>query len=73
MADIFISYSSNDRGLIEKLARDLSRHGYAVWWDTSLLAGENFRHVILRELAAALIEAADQADPDRAVPEAVAS
>jgi hypothetical protein len=27
----------------------------------------------LRELAAALVEAADQADPDRAVPEAVAS
>jgi hypothetical protein len=27
----------------------------------------------LRELAAALVEAADQADPDRAVPETVAS
>jgi hypothetical protein len=27
----------------------------------------------LRELAAALVEAADQADPDRAVPEGVAS
>jgi hypothetical protein len=27
----------------------------------------------LRELAAALVEAADQTDPDRAVPEAVAS
>ena len=27
----------------------------------------------LRELAAALVEAADQADPDRAVPEAVTS
>lgn len=53
MADIFISYSSKDRELIEALATDLTRGGYAVWWDTSLLGGDNFRHVILRELAAA--------------------
>lgn len=53
MADIFISYSHDDRALIQKLAADLTRRGYSVWWDAELLAGENFRHIIMRELSAA--------------------
>jgi formylglycine-generating enzyme required for sulfatase activity len=53
MADIFISYAKADRALSERLAKDLVTRGYTVWWDTNLLSGENFREVIVRELAAA--------------------
>jgi TIR domain len=53
MADIFISYSKPDRALTEGLAKDLEARGHSVWWDTSLLSGETFREVILRELDAA--------------------
>lgn len=53
MADIFISYAKVDRGPTERLAEDLTRRGYTVWWDTSLLGGDEFRPVIVREIAAA--------------------
>ena len=53
MADIFISYAKPDRTLSERLAQYLTSQGYTVWWDASLLSGENFRSVITRELAAA--------------------
>ncbi len=53
MADIFISYSKAYRALTEALAKDLEARGHTVWWDTSLLSGETFRTVILRELDAA--------------------
>lgn len=53
MADVFISYSKDDRALAESLARMFERNGLTVWWDTSLLPGDAFRNVILRELKAA--------------------
>jgi formylglycine-generating enzyme required for sulfatase activity len=53
MADVFISYAKVDRTLTERLAADLERRGYTVWWDTSLLGGEQFRPVIAREIDAA--------------------
>ena len=53
MADIFISYSKAHRPLTEALVADLEARGYTVWWDTSLVSGETFREVILRELNAA--------------------
>lgn len=51
MADIFISYSKSHRSLTEELATELEAEGYSVWWDTSLVAGESFREVIVAELA----------------------
>jgi hypothetical protein len=53
MADIFISYSKGQRAVTEDLARDLQAKGYSVWWDTALVSGENYRSVILAELAKA--------------------
>jgi hypothetical protein len=53
MADIFISSSRIDRLLTASLAGDLKGHGHSVWWDASLLPGESFRRVILKELDAA--------------------
>jgi formylglycine-generating enzyme required for sulfatase activity len=53
VADIFISYAKADRSQSERLAQYLTSQGYTVWWDASLLSGENFRDVIMRELAAA--------------------
>jgi hypothetical protein len=57
VADIFISYSQEDREQARLLAAFLEAEGYSVWWDTSLLGGENFRKVIMTELgrAAAVI------------------
>lgn len=53
MADIFISYSKAERKLTERLAAVFERQGFTVWWDASLLSGEDYRKVILRELDAA--------------------
>lgn len=50
MADIFISYSKQERDLTENVARVLTDNGYTVWWDTSLISGQNFREVILQQL-----------------------
>ncbi len=52
-SDVFISYAKLDRALAEGLAAKLRRKGYSVWWDSSLVSGENFRTIILQELAAA--------------------
>jgi TIR domain len=53
MADIFISYSQQDREEARLLAAFLEAEGYSVWWDTSLLSGENFRKTIMTELGRA--------------------
>ena len=53
MADIFISYSKQDENEAWQLAAFLEAEGYSVWWDTSLLAGENFRKAIMAELGRA--------------------
>jgi hypothetical protein len=53
MADIFISYSQQDREKVRLIAAFLEAEGYSVWWDTSLLSGENFRKVIMTELGRA--------------------
>ena len=53
MADIFISYKSEERALPEALASDLRAAGYSVWWDVDLVGGAAFRAQILEQLTAA--------------------
>jgi hypothetical protein len=47
---IFIGYSQQDRDEAQLIAAFLETEGYSVWWDTSLLSGENFREAIMTEL-----------------------
>ena len=53
MADIFISYASDDRPRVKRLAGALARHGWSVWWDRTIPAGRTFAEVIDEELRAA--------------------
>lgn len=53
MADIFISYAKEDQSRARLLAALLEAQGYTVWWDTSLLSGDNFRRRIMTELGKA--------------------
>ncbi len=53
MADVFISYASEDRQRIKPLAEALESRGFSVWWDRALGAGEDYASVITRELRAA--------------------
>jgi TIR domain len=52
MAEVFISYASAERALIESLAKDLREAGFSVWWDTDLLPNHTFRSEIDRQLDA---------------------
>jgi hypothetical protein len=42
MADIFLSYASEDRELIEPLVEILEAQGWTLWWDRELIAGPSF-------------------------------
>ena len=53
MSDIFISYSSKDRGKAKDIAEALKQQGFSVWWDRSILPGETFDSVIEEALDAA--------------------
>jgi hypothetical protein len=53
VADIFISYKRNERQAIERLASELRRLGFSVWFDAGLNAGEAFSDEIDREAKAA--------------------
>jgi hypothetical protein len=50
MADIFISYSSEDRDRAAQLAHVLDGFGWTVWWDRQIIIGQVFDHAIEREL-----------------------
>jgi SAM-dependent methyltransferase len=51
--DVFLSYNSQDRGLVERIARALSEYGIRVWYDQwSILKGQDFQRQIENGLAA---------------------
>ena len=53
MADIFISYASEDRQRAGALAETLGARGWSVWWDREIPLGQSFDEVIERALAGA--------------------
>jgi TIR domain len=53
MADIFVSYAKVDRPLASKFVAMLEAEGWKVWWDTSLVIGDDFRNEIMTELGRA--------------------
>lgn len=53
MADVFISYGSEDRDRVRPLAEALQARGFSVWWDRALAAGDDYAAIIERELAEA--------------------
>ncbi len=53
MADVFISYASEDRNRVRPLAEALQERGFNVWWDRSLAAGQDYTAIIEKELKVA--------------------
>jgi hypothetical protein len=54
MADIFLSYSQQERAVAQTIVPLLTGEGWTVWWDADgLSGGDLFRTVIERELSAA--------------------
>ena len=50
MADIFLSYTEQDRDAVRRLAETLQSVGWSVWWDRRIPAGLTWRIVLEREL-----------------------
>lgn len=53
MADIFLSYASQDVGRITRLVDVLEQQGWSVWWDHKIRIGKSFDHIIEEEIAKA--------------------
>ncbi len=53
MADIFISYASQDRSRVEPFAKRLEAQGWSVWWDRTIPPGKTFTQVIQVAISAA--------------------
>jgi hypothetical protein len=53
MADVFISYSHEDRAVVRELAGVLTARGFSCWWDREIEVGADLRETIDRELLAA--------------------
>lgn len=50
MADIFVSYSSEDRARVEPIVAQLESAGFSVWWDRQLQGGTVFSRKIETEI-----------------------
>ena len=50
MADIFVSYSRQDKARVAPLVAALEAEGWSVWWDPAITPGEEFDSLISREL-----------------------
>lgn len=50
VADIFVSYSRQDKALVAPLVAALETEGWSVWWDPAITPGEEFDALISREL-----------------------
>lgn len=53
VTDVFISYKREERDVARALAGALQQHGFSVWWDVELLAGDRFRSEITQILESA--------------------
>ena len=53
MADIFLSYARADAALAARIARELGKKGWSVWFDRELPAHRAYSDVIATELEAA--------------------
>jgi adenylate cyclase len=50
LADIFVSYSRQDRSRVAPLVAALESEGWSIWWDPDITPGEEFDSLISREL-----------------------
>lgn len=55
MADIFISYASEDRARVHPLAEALMARDWTVWWDRHIPVGKSFDRVIEEEIGKAKV------------------
>jgi adenylate cyclase len=53
LADIFVSYSRQDKARVTPLVAALEAEGWSVWWDPEIAPGEEFDGLIGKELDAA--------------------
>lgn len=53
MADIFISYSSEDKTRVKTIAEALEQKGWSVWWDRQIPVGQRYDTVIEQQLTQA--------------------
>ncbi|OED38349.1 hypothetical protein AB833_20020 [Chromatiales bacterium (ex Bugula neritina AB1)] len=50
--DVFLSYAREERATAASLASQLEALGYRLWWDTDLVAGQQFHTEILEKISA---------------------
>jgi adenylate cyclase len=53
LADIFVSYSRQDKARVAPIVASLEAEGWSVWWDPEITPGEEFDGLISRELEVA--------------------